>query len=150
MTGIIQELINACTLLKKEYSIIQHAESTHYINSVISSYRPKKTAGHVAIQSEESDLFQTDLIEFEYSHFLDDEPVFLFFDQTGMEKNFVFKLNHGKNLCEILEECFGIEYFLSNEQKSYLISVNWYTLEVVGDAKSKLKHFKDQSSNNGN
>lgn len=31
-----------------------------------------------------------------------------------------------------MEESFGIEYFLLNDSLSFLMSVNWYVIEVLG------------------
>lgn len=138
MKIIIDELINACTILNMEYSILQGEEASEFIHNAKTCYNPAKMEGHLAIQFENSDHYSTDEFEFEYSKFLDDEPIFLFFDQSSSEKDVVFKLYRGKSLCDVLQECFGIEYFVTNEIQSYLISVNWYTIEVVGSTQINL------------
>lgn len=142
MNSIREELAKAGKLLDKKFSLMEQLDAIEYINSVIAKFNPEKTSGHLAINSEKSIRISTDLMEFEYSQYLDDEPVYLFFDQNSQENNTVVKIHDGQSLSGILEECFGMEYFLSNEKITYLISVNWYTIEVVGTACLNLSKYK--------
>lgn len=43
-----------------------------------------------------------------------------------------------KNICDMMSESFGMEYFLFNEQFDYLIAVNWYVIELTDGAKKYL------------
>ena len=43
-----------------------------------------------------------------------------------------------QNICDIMSESFGMEYFLFNEQFDYLIAVNWYVIELTDGAKKYL------------
>lgn len=43
-------------------------------------------------------------------------------------------------LCRILEESFGMEYFLVDEDFTYLIALNWYVIEGAGKAVNLLSN----------
>lgn len=145
MHKIIQELTIGCIVLNKQFSVLNGIEARNYIDTILTLFKPKQTTGHLAIQSDISEKFPTDPIEFEFSKHLEIEPVYLFFDQESREKNTVFIIDDGQCLSKLLEECFGMEYFVSNASQSYLISVNWYTLEVIGSAQKNLKGFDELS-----
>lgn len=70
--------------------------------------------------------------EFSYSAHLDDGPIYIFFEQFGNDKNRVIVLNNGRNLGNVLENAFGMEYFVSNEKQGFLLAVNWYAIEGIG------------------
>lgn len=61
-----------------------------------------------------------------------------FFDLESKDKNKVFVLDNIQNICDIMSESFGMEYFLFNEQFDYLIAVNWYVIEFTDGAKKYL------------
>lgn len=63
-----------------------------------------------------------------------------FFEQNKvLNKKIVVKIEDLRLLGKILENSFGMEYFLTNEKMDFLIAVNWYVIEVSGTAKTKLK-----------
>jgi len=57
----------------------------------------------------------------------------IFFEQTRENVDTIFKLHKGKYFSKILEECSGLEYFITNNTVDYLIAVNWYAIENVGN-----------------
>ena len=81
-------------------------------------------------------------VEFTYSKYLNAEAGYIFFDQTGEERDMVIYIENVQKTSLLMEHSFGIEYFLTNESFDYLIAVNWYTLEVVGSAVAKLRDSK--------
>ena len=62
----------------------------------------------------------------------------MFFDLESKDKNKVFVLDNIQNICDMMSESFGMEYFLFNEQFNYLIAVNWYVIELTDGAKKYL------------
>lgn len=40
-------------------------------------------------------------------------------------------LKEGKYFSKLIEECYGMEYFMTDEKNSFLISVNWYIIEIL-------------------
>lgn len=143
MSKIVQELSEACSKLNIEIRVVEGAAARDIIDSVIDKFKPNRISGHVAIYSENSDIYPTDNFEFDFPRYLDEELIYIFFDQEGEEKNSVIAIKNGRKLGAILEDCFGIEYFVSNENISYLISVNWYSIEVLGSAKKNLSKLKN-------
>lgn len=41
---------------------------------------------------------------------------------------------NAKLIGDLMENSFGMEYFVSNEKLDFLIAVNWYAIEVAGSA----------------
>ena len=135
----IEELKNACELIGAEHEHLTGKLAIDYINEVTSIFRPSKKTGHLAIHSDKSVTLNTEAYEFTLSEKFDQKPIYLFFDQKGSEKDSVFILRNGRRLGEVLEECFGMEYFVSNKERTFLISVNWYSIEIVGELKDRFK-----------
>ena len=77
--------------------------------------------------------------EFSYSEFLGDEPVYVFFDQANHNRKKVVVVKQGRRLCTILENAYGMEYFVSNKSADYLLAINWYVIEGTGTAKVWLQ-----------
>ncbi|UTY60820.1 hypothetical protein HPQ68_17320 [Massilia sp. erpn] len=71
--------------------------------------------------------------EFTYSTHLDAGPACVFFEQHGADRDRVLILHDGKSLSKVFENAFGMEYFVSDEKKSYLLAVNWYVIEGAGE-----------------
>ena len=44
-------------------------------------------------------------------------------------------IKNAKLIGRLMENSFGMEYFVSNEKVNFLIAVNWYVIEVAGDAR---------------
>lgn len=47
----------------------------------------------------------------------------------------MIKIKDVRLLGEVLEKSYGMEYFLTNRDKDFLISVNWYEIEGIGNVK---------------
>lgn len=135
----IEQLINACKELNLEFDVLTSDDAKYYIRTVLDKYTPKKTTGHVSIGDKKSVILNTDENEFSFSEKFDQSPIRIFFDQENFENDLVFELNNGQRLGNVLGECFGMEYFVSNPNVSFLVSVNWYSIEIVGDIASKFE-----------
>ena len=84
-----------------------------------------------------------DKYEFKYSEYLKSEPVYIFFDQGNMNTNEVILINDAKDIGRIFSNSFGMEYFLTNMDFTFLLSVNWYVIEGSGEAVDWIKLLKN-------
>lgn len=132
-----KELSHACRTLDLEFSILTSNEAKQYLVAVRNKFNPQQVTGHLAISGEDSVSLKTDEHEFTLSNKFNEGAIRLFFDQESNEKNTVFELKNGPKLSEVLGECYGMEYFISDPELSFLISVNWYSIEIVGEITSK-------------
>ena len=133
-----KELLDVSSELRINTSLLSLDDSKDYLSKVIQKFKPEKKTGHLSIGGD-SIVIPLEDNEFVYSANLVDEPLFVFFDQEGLDRKKVVCIFEGKKLCNILENAYGMEYFISNERMDYLIAVNWYVIEGVGDAKKWLK-----------
>lgn len=131
MSRDIQELEDAARLLGFDYEILQGTSAEKLIGSVLQTFEPGFTQGHLLIGSKNSVRLKTDDHEFSFSEKLDDEPVLIFFQQYLPNTGIIFKLNKGRLFSKLLTECYAMEYFMTNEKAGYLISVNWYVIEIL-------------------
>lgn len=76
--------------------------------------------------------------EFSYSEYLESEPAYIFFDQEGRDRNSVVVVKDTKLIGLLMENSYGMEYFVSNEKADFLIAVNWYVVEAAGSAVESL------------
>jgi hypothetical protein len=114
--------------------LLSSLESIKVIKSVFGKYNVQKKSGHLSIY-EDSLSLPLEQYEFTYSKNLRDEPVFMFFDQENFEKEEVVCINEGRRVGEIMENSYGMEYFLTNSDYTFLLAINWYVLEGAGEAK---------------
>lgn len=105
-----------------------------YIKRVTDRFSPHKLSGHLAIQVDSVSV-PLEPYEFSYPKYLDHEPIYMFFDQSGIDKDNVVVIKNGRALGEALSHSFGMEYFLSNKNIEFLLAVNWYVIEGAGTAK---------------
>lgn len=61
-----------------------------------------------------------------------------FFDLESKDGNNIFIFNNVQDICDVMSESFGMEYFLFDEYFNYLIVVNWYVIELTDGAKKYL------------
>lgn len=127
----VDEFCRSCQELALPFNILEPRASLAFLSDVIEKYKPTRTSGHVAIGGDATSI-SLESHEFSYSVHLDDEPIYIFFEQFGNDKNRVIVLNNGRNLGNVLQNAFGMEYFVSNEKQSFLLAVNWYAIEGIG------------------
>ena len=128
----IKELEHGAILLGLDHKILGQEIANSYITDVLNKFNPYKATGHLSVGSPVSKKLSTEEHEFSFSENLPDEPIYIFFEQDNTHKGQVFILNQAQMLGMLLKECFGMEYFISNKEQTYLISVNWYTIEILG------------------
>ncbi|ODC05551.1 hypothetical protein BFW38_16960 [Terasakiispira papahanaumokuakeensis] len=105
------------------------------MESVLKKFKPFKTTGHLSI-GKDSKSIKTEEHEFSYSKKLSKGAAYIFFDQESKDRNTLVIIEEGSQLCNIMENAYGMEYFLSNKELDYLIAVNWYAIEGAGLAKN--------------
>ncbi|WP_295222077.1 hypothetical protein [uncultured Chryseobacterium sp.] len=127
----IKELESAAKKLFLEYSIIEAERAGEFIQETINKFKVSKITGHLSIDSEISKKISTDEHEFTFSKEYLSDTAYVFFEQDYYNKNQIFILKEGTLFSELIQECYGMEYFITDEKKSFLISVNWYTIEIV-------------------
>ncbi len=128
---VCRELGIGCRILFKE-------ESVNIIKKVFDKYKVGKKSGHLAIQFDSISI-PLNGNEFTYSSHLNNEPIYVFFDQENNNRNEVILIDSSQRLGEIMENSFGMEYFVTNKKFSYLIAINWYVIEGAGIAKDWMK-----------
>ncbi|TND08170.1 MAG: hypothetical protein FD123_2564 [Bacteroidetes bacterium] len=129
-----KELIRSASELNLDHKLLTQSEAEVYIQDIFTRFKVGKTTGHLAIWHE-SQTLPLNEYEYKYSEHLPDEPVYVFFEQQGLDKNAVVILTQGKMLGKVVENSFGMEYFVSDASSSFLIAVNWYAIEIAGAAK---------------
>jgi hypothetical protein len=137
----IDALLQAAQELEIPISELSKSEAENHIHSVIKKYCPVKTTGHLSLGHNSVSL-SIDKYEFLYSEILPSEPAYIFFEQDGRNKNSVAIINDAKQLCRVMENTYGMEYFVTNKHADYLIAVNWYVVEVGGSAIEWLEKIK--------
>lgn len=128
-----QELIKISTDLGITIDVLDENKSKQFINRVIDTYNTTKMTGHLSI-GKETETIPLEGNEFSYSKYLKREPAYLFFDQEGRDRNTVVVVKDAKMIGKLMENSYGIEYFVSNETTDFLIAVNWYVIEIAGSA----------------
>lgn len=129
---IINELKSNADKIGLNYSVIKGIEAEKLISKILKKFNPLRFSGHLAI-SNDSKVISLEENEFTYTLAIKKQKGYLFFDQEGIDKNLVFEVENLQKVGELMEESFGIEYFLSNSDLSFLIAVNWYVIEVSGN-----------------
>jgi hypothetical protein len=132
-----QELAEVGKNLGIEVVILDEKDSKQYINRVIDIFTPFKITGHLSI-GKETLTIPLEGNEFSYSKYLKSEPAYIFFDQESGDRNTVVVVKDAKLVGELMENSYGMEYFVSNEKSDFLIAVNWYVIEVAGSAIESL------------
>jgi hypothetical protein len=139
-----KELIEVANRLNIEVELLNEEDSQQFIREILGVFKPFKITGHLAIGGDSISipLDSNELLdsnEFLYSQNLEQENGYIFFDQysTAGQKT-VVKIADIRNVGKIIGESFGMEYFLSNHKRDFLIAVNWYVIEVSGNVKEKF------------
>jgi hypothetical protein len=132
------ELTKTGRELHIECRLLKGTEAFNYIHRVIQKFNPRKTSDHLAIGGE-SIAIPLEKYDFSFSEHLDCESAYVFFDQESSSRNKVVIVYDGQQLCRIMENSFGMEYFVSNAKTDYLLAINWYVIEGVGTAKNWLE-----------
>jgi hypothetical protein len=124
------EILRCCAEIGTPCILLKEPDASLYIKCVLERFTPVKTTGHLSIGHDSFSL-PTDENEFSFSLKLREGPVRVFFDQKGPDRNTALHITNGRQLSQILANCFGMEYFISDPEATYLISVNWYKIEAT-------------------
>lgn len=135
--GCVTEILQVSKELGISSRLLPKSIGVSFINRAFGKFSPCKKTGHISI-GHDSLSISLELHEFSYSLYLPEEPTYMFFDQQGIDKEKVVVIKEGKEISRIMENSFGMEYFLSNKRNEYLIAVNWYAIEAAGTAKKML------------
>jgi len=135
------ELIQVSRDMGIEILVLNENDSKQYIKKVIDIYKPFKITGHLSIGMGTLTI-PLEGNEFSYSKYLKSEPAYIFFDQEGPDRNTVVVVNDAKLIGSLMENSYGMEYFVSNKDADFLIAVNWYVIEVAGLAIEFLNELK--------
>lgn len=127
----IEELKRAAKVLNLEYTVVSGNDAHLFIKNTFEKFKPFKTTGHLSIGNDDTTTLITDDFEFSFSKGLPLLPTYAFFEQNHFDKDSIFILKEGKYWSKLIEECYGMEYFLTDVNKTYFISVNWYTIEIL-------------------
>lgn len=130
---VIDEFVKSCSDLDISYDVLDAQSSDRLIQGAFTKFGPVKSSGHLSI-SEKSAELPIAGNEFTYSLRFDDQAVVIFFDQEVIPRKAI-RVARGQKLCQILENCYGMEYFVTDDCNSFLIAVNWYAIEGSGRAK---------------
>ena len=107
-------------------------EGCTYISSVFEKFNPWKREGHISI-GDDAKTLRTEDCEFSFSRSMRGAPAFVFFEQTQVNRCGVVVVEDARKISLLMENSHGMEYFISDEALNYLIAVNWYAIEYVGD-----------------
>lgn len=129
------ELISVGQELNIELKLLEYKKAQEDINNILQLFRPFRTNGHIGIGHDSIDL-PLERWEYSYMKYLSREEGYIFFGQTSkLSKQTMIKIRDVRLLGEVLEKSYGLEYFLTNRDKDFLIAVNWYTIEGIGSVK---------------
>ena len=129
----VKELINAAKVVKTNIEIVEENLAEKIISQVINKFKPKQLTGHLSIGDANLKL-PTERYELSFSNELKKEPGYIFGEQYyESDKKTLIKVENMQMISKLISESFGMEYFLTNESFDYLIAVNWYVIEFIGD-----------------
>jgi hypothetical protein len=126
---IVKELLNTASFTGIKLSVMEKEFSRNFINNVLEKFKPSNITNHLSV-GENCYTLPCEDYEFSYSESLKSEPGYLFFEQTGKGFECLLKIDEIRETGKLFYNSFGIEYFLVNENMDYLISVNWYTVQI--------------------
>ncbi len=117
-------------------------EANTYIESIFHKYKPERKIGHLMIGGD-SIAISAEKYDSVYSKELPPIKGYVFFEQNKFNKNNIFVIDDVSCLCDVMNEAYGMEYFVSDENLDFLIAVNWYVVEAAGIARRWLQTYID-------
>lgn len=127
-----KELINVAEKIGVKVNVLTGDAAEKYIFFILKKYKPWKQKGHLSIGDNVSRL-STDENEFTFSLLMKPLPALLFFEQDSINKDTVIIIDNAREISALMRNSHGMEYFVSDEYGTYLIAVNWYSIEFIGD-----------------
>lgn len=126
------ELIRVASEMSVAVCLLSKDEGCAYISAVFGKFNPWKMEGHLSIGGDVKSL-RTEDCEFSFSRSMRGDPAFIFFEQNQINRCDVVRVEDARNISSLMENSHGMEYFISDAGLTYLIAVNWYAIEYVGD-----------------
>lgn len=127
-----KELMRVAKNMDIQINILTENEAREYISFILDKYNPWKTEGHLSI-SDDAGKLSTDDKEFSFPLSMKNVPAFIFFEQNYINKNNVIVVERAQEISMLMKNSHGMEYFISDKHGTYLIAVNWYSIEFIGD-----------------
>ena len=132
MIAEAEEIITVGKKLNIKAELLADDEAESFIQRTLDLFTPFRTTGHLGIGHDYITL-PIDKWEFSYMEYLSQESGYIFFSQNNrLSGRTVVKIENLQELGKILDESFGMEYFLTNKNADFLIAVNWYVVEISG------------------
>lgn len=132
MIAEADEIITVDKKLNIKAELLADDEAKSFIQRTLDLFTPFRTTGHLGI-GHDSFTLPIDKWEVSYMEYLSQESGYIFFSQKNrLSGRTVVKIENLQELGKILEESFGMEYFLTNKNADLLIAVNWYVVEISG------------------
>lgn len=127
-----EEIITVGKKLNIKAELLADDEAKSFIQRTLDLFTPFRTTGHLGI-GHDSFTLPIDKWEVSYMEYLSQESGYIFFSQgSRLSGRTVVKIENLQELGKILDESFGMEYFLTNKNADFLIAVNWYVVEISG------------------
>jgi len=127
----VDEFSRSCGELGLAFRVLDPNASRALVRDVFGKFKPVKTSGHVAL-GDDAVSIPLEPHEFSYCENLEDARILVFFEQQGNDLDRVVALEDGRSLGKVLENAYGMEYFVTNEKQTFLLAVNWYVVEGTG------------------
>ncbi|MGA4102658.1 hypothetical protein ACI2S5_17070 [Ralstonia nicotianae] len=126
-----KELLRVAEAMSIRVRLLTKEEGEAYILSVFDKFKPWKKEGHIAI-GDDAGRLPTDTYEFSFSRLMVAAPAFVFFERSVINRRDVVVFEDARSVSSLMENNHGMEYFISDAVLSYLVTVNWYSIEYVG------------------
>lgn len=131
------EILRAAQELDLTCVRLDSISAASHIARAIARFAPLRTTEHLMI-GHDSDAYPLELAELDYSSAFEPGAALVFFDQESTDRREVLEISDGPRLAELMANCFGMEYFVTNALCEYLVAVNWYVVEVAGVARQRM------------
>ena len=130
--GYARELLTCAAKLGMNAHLLPKKEGGEYIALVIGKFRPLNTMGHVQVSDPSGEMDYTEGNEYAFPLKMNAEPAYVFFAQNDIDRHHVVVIENALNISKIMEKSYGMEYFISNKEMSFLVSVNVYAIGWAG------------------
>ena len=125
----IDALLTACAALRVQVEVRDECTTQPFKAAVYAQFLPDILGPHPSI-GKGSILAPTDDHEFRFTKKMLKVPCVIFFDDVPAS----LQVADLSRVSDAMALCHGMEYFISNPSMSFLISVNWYQIELDGEA----------------
>lgn len=135
MTIKTSEFLRAAAYIKVRTKALSTKLSLEYVNCILNKFPEASLKNHPQIYNAPISL-ETDAHEYTLSLTLNNKNAYIIFPQGGETKEKVVIVSNARKISEIFSECYGMEYAISDRLGSYLICVNWYSIDITGSITS--------------